>query len=324
MAASIENIRNDRQFKALTGMARREFEQFLPTFTDAYEELRQEAYEAQQATRQRKPGGGPKGKLPEMSQKLFFILYYWKVYPCYDVLGFQFDMDGSKACTNVHALWPVLKRALAKREVLPKREFGSVEELRTAFADIAELFVDATERPHVRPQDDEEQRKKFSGKKKRHTVKNTVLTTASLWIVFFGLTVAGSVHDYTRFKEEFPLPEGAEKGELAAWFEDFILWLDLGYQGIQNAYTAKAIHKPHKKPRTSKANPTPSLSQEQKAENQAISRVRVVVEHAIGGLKRVGILVQRFRNHTKDFVDEVGIIGAGLWNWKLKCKGIAY
>jgi hypothetical protein len=324
MAPSIEDIRNDRQFKALTGMSRTEFDQFLPTFTEAYEEIRQKAYEAQRATRQRKPGGGPKGKLPELSQKLFFILYYWKVYPCYDVLGFQFDMDGSKACTNVHALWPVLKRALAKCEVLPKREFASVEELRTAFADIADVFIDATERPHVRPQDDEEQRKKFSGKKKRHTVKNTVITTLCHWILFFGLTVAGSVHDYTRFKEEFPSPEGTGKEALATWFEDFVLWLDLGYQGIQNRYAAKAIKKPHKKPRKSKTNPTPSLSPEQKAENQAISRVRVVVEQAIGGLKRVGILVQRFRNHTKGFVDEVGFIGAGLWNWKLKCKGISY
>ena len=324
MAASIEDIRNDRQFKALTGMSRTEFEQFLPTFTEAYEELRQEAYEAQRATRQRKPGGGPKGKLPEMSQKLFFILYYWKVYPCYDVLGFQFDMDGSKACTNVQALWPVLKRALANSGVLPKRQFASVEELRDAFAEISDLFIDATERPHARPQNDEEHRKKFSGKKKRHTVKNTVITTACHWILFFGLTVAGSVHDYGRFKEEFPLPQGAEKVELAAWFEDFVLWLDLGYQGVQKAYAAKTVNLPHKKPRKSKRNPHPALTKEQKAENQEISRVRVVVEQAIGGLKRVGILVQRFRNHIKDFVDEVGIIGAGLWNWKLKCKGIAY
>jgi hypothetical protein len=324
MTASIEDIRNNRQFKALTGMARTEFEQFLPTFTEAYEALRQEAYEAQRATRQRKPGGGPKGKLPDMSQKLFFILYYWKVYPRYDVLGFQFDMDGSKACTNVHALWPVLNRALANSEVLPKREFASVEELRTAFADIAELFIDATEHPHARPQNDEEQRKKLSGKKKRHTVKNTVITTACHGILFFGLTVAGSVHDYGRCKEEFPLPEGADKKALAAWFEDFVLWLDLGYQGIQKAYAAKTINLPHKKPRRSKANPNPSLTSEQKAENREISRVRVVVEQAIGGLKRVGILVQRFRNHAKDCVDEVGIIGAGLWNWKLKCKGIAY
>jgi hypothetical protein len=305
-------------------MSRTEFEQFLPTFTEAYEELRQEAYDAQRATRQRKPGGGPKGRLPEMSQKLLFILYYWKVYPSYDVLGFQFDMDGSKACTNVHALWPVLKRALTKREVLPKREFASVEELREAFADIAELFIDATERPHVRPQDADAQRKKFSGKKKRHTVKNTVITTVCQWILFFGLTVAGSVHDYGRFKEEFPLPKEGGKEALAAWFEDFVLWLDLGYLGIQKRYAAKAIKMPHKKPRKSKANPNPSLTLEQKAENRAISRIRVIVEQAIGGLKRFGILVQRFRNHTKDFVDEAGIIGAGLWNWKLKCKGISY
>lgn len=324
MAPSIEDIRNDRQFKALTGMSRPEFTQFLPTFAHAFEELRQEAYEAQRATRQRKPGGGPKGKLATMSQKLFFLLYYWKVYPCYDVLGFQFDMDGSKACTNVHALWPILKRALTNSGVLPKREFASVEELREAFAEISELFIDATERPHTRPQDAEEQRKKFSGKKKRHTVKNTVMTTACQWILFFGLTVAGRVHDYGRFKEEFRLPQGAGKAELAAWFEDFVLWLDLGYQGVQKAYAAKAVNLPHKKPRKSKANPHPTLTKEQQAENQEISRVRVVVEQAIGGLKRVGILVQRFRNHIKDFVDEVGIIGAGLWNWKLKCKGIAY
>jgi len=324
MAASIEDIRNDRQFKALTGMSRAEFEQFLPTFAEAYEELQQEAYEAQQATRRRKPGGGPHGKLPAMSQKLFFILYYWKVYPGYDVLGFQFDLDGSKACTNVQALWPVLKRALAKGEVLPRREFASVEELRAAFADIAELFIDATERPHVRSQDDEEQRKQFSGKKKRHTVKNTVITTACQWVLFFGLTIVGSVHDYGRFKAEFPVPDGADKEARAAWFEDFVLWLDLGYQGIQNAYAAKTINLPHKKPRRSQANPNPSLTSEQKAENREMSRARVVVEQAIGGIKRVGILVQRFRNHLNNFVDEVGIIGAGLWNWKLKCKGIAY
>jgi hypothetical protein len=324
MAASIQDIRNDRQFKALTGMAQTECEQFLPTFTDAYEELRQEASEAQRGTRQRKPGAGPKGKRPEMSQQLFFMLHYWKVSPCYDVLGFQFDMDGSKACTNVHALWPVLKRALAKHAVLPERTFASVEALREAFADIAELFVDATERPVVRPQDDEEQRKKFSGKKKRHMVKNTIITTACQWILFFGVTVAGSVHDYGRFKEEFPLPEGGDNAALAAWFEDVVLWLDLGYQGIQKKYAAKAIKMPHKTPRKSKANPKPSLSPEHKAENREISRVRVIVEQAIGGLKRMGILVQRFRNHITDFVDEVGVLGAGLWNWKLKCKGISY
>jgi hypothetical protein len=74
MTPSVEDIRNDRQFRALTGMSRSEIEQFLPTVTEAYAELRQEADEAHQATRQREPGGGPKGKLVTMSQKLLFIL----------------------------------------------------------------------------------------------------------------------------------------------------------------------------------------------------------------------------------------------------------
>jgi hypothetical protein len=324
MTAHVDDIRNDRQFRALTGMSRKEFQQFLFPFTESYQQLRQEVYEANQATRQRKPGGGQKGKLAEMPQKLFLILYYWKVYPSYDVLGFHFGMDGSKACTNVQALWPVLKRTLAVQGVLPAREFATIEELHEAFADITDLFIDATERPHVRPQDDEEQREKFSGKKKRHTVKNTLIATACKWILFLGYTVAGSVHDYRQFKEEFPMPEGEGEEALAAWFERFVIWLDLGYLGVQKAYVAKEVKMPHKKPRKSKANPNPSLTKEQKAENRDISRVRVIVEQSISGLKRVGILTQKFRNRIEDFVDEVAIIGAGLWNWKLKCQGISY
>ena len=324
MKAQLEDVRNDRQFRALTGMTRHEFDQLLPVFTESYQALRQEAYENVKENRHRRPGGGPKGKLVTMGQKLFFILIYWKVYPSYDVLGFMFDMDHSKACTNVQALWPVLKRTLETQEVLPARQFTTFEELRAAFADISELFIDATERPQARPQDDTKQRQAYSGKKKRHTAKNTIIATACKWILFLGYTVAGSVHDYRRLKEEFALPEEEGDDALAKWFEDFILWLDLGYLGAQKTYAAKAINMPHKKPRTSKANPNPSLTAEQKADNRHISQRRVIVEQAIGGLKRFGILMQTFRNRMHNFVDEAAVIGAGLWNWKLKCQGIAY
>lgn len=324
MTARLEDIRNDRQFRALTGMTRHEFDQMLPVFTESHAALRQEAYKKVKAQRQRQPGGGSKGKLVTMEQKLFFILIYWKVYPSYDVLGFMFNMDHSKACTNVQALWPVLKRTLETLGVLPARKVVTIEELRAAFAEITDVFIDATERPQARPQDDEKQRQAYSGKKKRHTVKNTIIATACKWILFLGYTVAGSVHDYRRFKQEFPLPEGEGEEALAEWFEDFILWLDLGYLGVQKAYAAKAVKMPHKKPRKSKANPTPSLTETQKAENRRISKVRVIVEQAISGLKRFGILTQTFRNRMKDLVDEAAIIGAGLWNWKLKCQGISY
>lgn len=165
MALHIENLHDERQFKALTGLSHKEFQQLLPVFTTSYQEIQQERYASQQPTRQRQPGAGPKGKLPTMRLKLVFILYYWKVYPTYDVLGCQFGLDRSKACTNVQALWPVLERTLATLGVLPARTFSSVEALHAACGEIRELLIDATEREHVRPQDDTKQRDIYSGKK---------------------------------------------------------------------------------------------------------------------------------------------------------------
>jgi hypothetical protein len=66
-----------------------------------------------------------------------------------------------------------------------------------------------------------------------------------------------------------------------------------------------------------KTNPTPELTAEQQAENHAVSQVRIFVEHAIGGMKRFNILVQRFRNCKENFEDDSVGICAGLWNLNL-------
>jgi hypothetical protein len=77
------------------------------------------------------------------------------------------------------------------------------------------------------------------------------------------------------------------------------------------------IEIPHKRPRKSKTNPNPKLTVEQRAENRAVSQVRIFIEHAIGGMKRFGILVQRFRNRKENFEDDSVGICAGLWNLNL-------
>ena len=59
------------------------------------------------------------------------------------------------------------------------------------------------------------------------------------------------------------------------------------------------------------------LTDEQKAENRALSQIRIFVENAIGGIKRYNILVHRFRNHKSGFEDDVIGICAGLWNFSL-------
>ena len=126
------------------------------------------------------------------------------------------------------------------------------------------------------------------------------------FIVFLGRTFSGHNHDYSMLKQELP-PE-------LDWFTDIHVRVDLGSLGIQAAYRGDKIAIPTKKPRKSKKNPHPQLSDAQKAANKVLSQVRIFIEHAIGGMKRYAILVHSFRNRTEHFEDDVIGICAGLWN----------
>ncbi len=81
----------------------------------------------------------------------------------------------------------------------------------------------------------------YSGKKKRHTVKNTISVTVDKVILFVGQTFTGHNYDYSMLKQEFP-PE-------YPWFAKLHVWLDLGYQGVQTDYQGTQLEIPHKKPR---------------------------------------------------------------------------
>ena len=163
----ITGIRNDRQMRALTGQSQEKFDQLLAVFSRVYEQEQDRAYEQGLAagTRKRKPGGGQKGNLPEMADKLYFILTYYKTYPTFDVLGTRFGLARSKAHRYVHQLSPILHQTLMEMGHLPKRKFESVEAFKAALADVDQILIDVTERPHQRPKDEERQEELYSGKK---------------------------------------------------------------------------------------------------------------------------------------------------------------
>ena len=162
------DIKDDRQMRALTGVTVKQFEIILESFSQVYQEWQWQVYQEGllNGSRSRRPGGGQKGALPTMREKLFFLMYYLKVYPTFDVLGTHFGMGRSKANENVHKLMPFLMESLSQLDVMPRREFGSVEEMREVLADIETLLVDVTERAHRRPENDEKQRAHYSGKKR--------------------------------------------------------------------------------------------------------------------------------------------------------------
>ncbi len=160
-------VRDDRHMRSLTGLSLEQFDELLPTFTQVYEKQRRSAYirEVLAGKRQRKLGGGRKSKLPTMADKLLFVLYYYKTYPTFDVLGTQFDLARSKAHENLHKLSPILHATLAEKGMMPHREFKTPEELKAALNGIDQIIIDATEREYRRSKDNAKQREHYSGKK---------------------------------------------------------------------------------------------------------------------------------------------------------------
>jgi hypothetical protein len=105
-------------------------------------------------------------------EKLFYILFYVKCYPTFDLAAFIFNVDKSTCCRWTHWFIEALKITLKKEIVLPQRKINDIQNLLTPFHEIKEIYVDGTERPIRRPKNSEAQKDNYSGKKKRHTKKN--------------------------------------------------------------------------------------------------------------------------------------------------------
>src|SRR5258708_3712459 len=129
--------------RALTGLSQAQFDRLLPTFTEVYLAKCQADYEqtVQAGKRYRKPGGGRKSKLLTIADKLLFVLYYYKAYPTFDVLGTRFNLARSKAHTHLHLLSPILHETLVQLEIIPQRALKTAEELTLALNGVDQLII---------------------------------------------------------------------------------------------------------------------------------------------------------------------------------------
>jgi hypothetical protein len=290
-------LQSPRALQALTGVSRTEFEQWERRFTAVVGE--------QRAKRRykRRPGAGRQHTLRTLRAKLFFILFYLKCYPTFEVASILFEVDRSRACRWVGEWLPLLEVVLGQAAVLPARQIRSVKEFLQRFPEVHDLFLDGTERPTQRPRKAGRQRARYSGKKKRHTVKKVLGNDATKRIVLLGQTQGGRVHDY-------PLLQAS--GWLPQLPQGLRLWVDRGFQGIEHAAPQLVVFQPCKKPR---GGHLPKWAQ---ALNGLTAKVRVLAEHAIGGVKRLRCLTDVYRNRRKALEDHLMLVGCGLWNLHLQ------
>ena len=160
--------------KCLTGLTVEGFLALLSAFEAAYFADLDERDAARTEARVRARGAGQKGALPELSDKLLFILVYVRVYPVQTVQGFLFGMGQPQANEWIKRLSPVLRAALGYDLQLPKRSPKDIKAVLETCPGLA-FIIDGSERPIRRPQQRKRQEATYSGKKKRHTVKNIVL-----------------------------------------------------------------------------------------------------------------------------------------------------
>ena len=266
--------------KAMTSLDKNEFEQLCESFEEAWNE----------STRSRNPSaGGRPEQLFLIEDKLLFILFYLKTYPLQEVLGYLFDMTQSQANEWIYRLTQILQDALQKQDALPTRES---EEFHHQLNEEGsqDLALDGTERRIQRPQTYVGQKTYYSGKKKAHTIKNDVIVGVYDRIIkFLGVTYEGKKSDIAAIEEEkIDYPEGIN------------LYQDKGFQG----YHPKGVYinQPRKKPKGK------VLTEKQIDENRLISRMRIVVEHVISGIKRLRIVKDVYRNLTDGYDDQVMLI----------------
>lgn len=222
------------------------------------------------------------GRKPELSVEYILLaaLEYWREYRTYAAIGADFDLDESNIFRWVK--WCEESLMGSNQITLPGKK--------ALFSGRYEVIqIDATESPIERPK--RGQRKYYSGKKKRHTMKSQIVVDKATKEVICVKTSEGKRHDFKLFKDsKLPINQNTTAET------------DSGYQGI------KEIHHNSKHPKRKPKKG--SLTDEERADNRRISRSRISNEHAIGFFKRFRILSERYRNRRKRFGLRLTLIAA--------------
>ena len=159
MQLRISDLTTDRQWAAVTGFTRAQFEKLLVLFTQSYFELFGQSVAQRQAEIEITPS------LVSEEELLLFTLFSLKAGLTYDALGFVSRMDASNAKRNQTLGLQVLERTLSEAQCLPRREFKDAADFKAYLQNESTVIIDGLEQRMQRPHDNEVQRDFYSGKK---------------------------------------------------------------------------------------------------------------------------------------------------------------
>ena len=283
----IDNLKMfpDNRIKSLFGLAPDILAQVIIQVLPVLEQQRE--FRLRNSVSRKRPFVKGDGRPPEMLpiHKLLMTLLYLRHNTSATLVGQMFGFSADSVEKN--SLPEVL--ALLK-ELFPASRWEAVKRHRFEKwkpDEVDEIIVDSFETPIPRPSNNDRQKRVYSGKKKRHTLKTPIITDQKGRIMDVSSGHRGPKSDVKIWNETALPEELQEKPRIG----------DKAYLGA-----TKPTRTPQKKPKGGE------LTAAQKAENKLISQARIYVEHSIRKVKGFRVVRDEYRLAQGIFPTVISVI----------------
>lgn len=287
-------------FRRFTTLSLEEFDLLVRKLEPEWKTSEKKRLEARK-NRKRKVGQGRPYELGNFRNLLFVSILYLRTHMSVELLAMMFRVDEDAVRRPVRRILPLIQdRFMPTTALSGKKRINTIDELLKEYPELEDIIFDGTEFPIPRPK--KRQKQSYSGKKKRHTKKSQVaLGKKTKLILAVSPPRKGKIHDKKQLEKtgwDRKLPKEVERNG------------DLGYHGMRKKGEESNWHTPHKKPKGG------ALTRKQRAENRRFAKERIVVEHAIRGMKMFRRIGETIMQKTDEFFSTTLLAAANLYNFK--------
>ena len=187
------------------------------------------------------------------------------------VVGQMFGVSADTSENVFHEVIPILQRTFPSQKWEAEKKWRKGEQ-KWSPDEVDYLIIDSFETPIKRSSINEKQRKKYSGKKKMHTLKSQLITDQDGEIIQIDAGFDGPKSDIEIYRDTKLKKEWLGKPKLG-----------------DKAYVGEDIETPKKKPKGGE------LTEAEKEQNRELSAKRIRVEHGVRKVKTFKIVRQDYR-----------------------------
>ncbi len=300
MMTYLKLSKKPKQFLSFTGVTLQQFDVIVIDVKKQYPIT--EKARLSKRKRQRQIGAGHPFDL-SIEDKLVMLLVYYRLYITCELAGYLFDLDQSNVNRNIRYLEPAVRKSIPIPSKLyaDSKKINDIQQLQEFFPELIAI-TDGTEQQIPRPKNKKKRKTHYSGKKKRHTIKNQITINLKGEIIHKPPHSSGRRNDYAILKINHPVLS-----------EELMIFYDLGYLGVEKDFPDQTSVLPYKRKKGKE------LLDYQKEWNKLQSKIRIKVEHAISKIKKFRISSDTFRNRLSRY-DMISDIICGIVNFKESWK----